>query len=73
MERAQRLGNGGENRSVGKEETHSDTHTHTRPPGAKMKFSRPLFLQQIQLLKALVQRAVTSLMVRLEKADGCRQ
>ncbi len=53
--------------------THTHTHTHTYPPGAKMKFSRPLFLQQIQLLKALVQRAVTSLMVRLEKADGCRQ
>lgn len=35
-----------------------------------MKFSRPLFLQQIQLLEALVQRAVTSLMVRLERSDG---
>lgn len=35
-----------------------------------MKFSRLLFLQQIQLLEALVQRAVTSLMVRLERSDG---
>lgn len=35
-----------------------------------MKFSRPLFLQQIQLLEPLVQRAVTSLMVRLERSDG---
>lgn len=58
------------------ERTHTRAHAHPlaqRPPGAKMKFSRPLFLQQIQLPKALVQRAVTSLMARLEKADGRRQ
>lgn len=55
------------------ERTHTRAHPHSRLPGAKMKFSRPLFLQQIQLPKALVQRAVTSLMARLEKADGRRQ
>lgn len=48
------------------------TRTHT-PWAAKMKFSRLLFLQQIQLLEALVQRAVTFLMGRLERSDGGRQ
>lgn len=50
--------------------THTHAHTRISRGGAKMKFSRPLFLQQIQLLEALVQRAVTSLMVRLERSDG---